>query len=319
MRLSSKKAKRLVLAAVVFCVCLFASFGLVACDDGNGSGYSSSSSVQGPPRDSTAVVLEVSQPGTRVVADDNAVLDYSNAADGYVCALSYLEGIRVKVLVEVAGIRYQYTIDQPGVFITIPLSEDNGLYSVSVWRNVSGDSYSPIFNQDIDVVLNDGMLPFLYPNQFVSFAAGDVATNLSQQLATGSITEADAINSIYRWVCNNVSYDMEKANTVASGYLPNNTDTIETGMGICFDYAVLTTSMLRAQSIPAKLIIGYAGSAYHAWIEVYSAETGKVLHYNFTGDSWVRMDPTFDASTSGIGNLSSIIGDGEHYQDMYRY
>jgi len=284
---------------------------------GGGTG----SNIVGPPRDNTPVVLQVHQPGVLVVADERAVLDFSNASDGYICVLSYLEGIVVKVLVEVQsqGVQYQYTINSPGEYITIPLSEGNGLYSVGVWQNTSGDQYSAVFAQDIDVVITDEFTPFLYPSQFVSFAYGDASTNLSQQLAVGAVTDVDAINNIYRWVCDNISYDMEKAATVASGYLPNNTNTINSGEGICFDYAVLTASMLRAQRVPSKLVIGYAGTAYHAWMEVYSEESGTIFTYRFDGERWVTMDPTFDAAAGGAVDLAQVIGDGNNYQPMFYY
>jgi len=275
--------------------------------------------AEGPPRDTTPVVLEVSQPGIAVMADDRAVLDFSNANDGYICVMSYLEGIRVKVLVEVAGAQYQYTIDVPGVFITIPMSEGDGSYLVGVWQNVTGDSYAAVFSQEVYVALDNEFRPFLRPNQFVDFVAGDAATTLSQQLATGSITDVDALNQIYKWVCANIVYDKEKATTVAAGYLPNNTDTINSNKGICFDYAVLTVSMLRAQRIPAKLVIGYAGTAYHAWIEVYSVDTGTVLRYTFNGNEWVTMDPTFDAAADGAVDLATVIGDGTNYTAMFFY
>ena len=37
----------------------------------------------------------------------------------------------------------------------------------------------------------------------------------------------------------NISYDEEKARTVESGYLPDVDETLESGKGICFDYAAL--------------------------------------------------------------------------------
>jgi len=284
---------------------------------GGGTG----SNIVGPPRDNTPVVLQVNQPGIEVVADDRAVLDFSNAADGYISVLSYLEGIVVKVLVDVQsqGVQYQYTINNPGEYIIIPLSEGDGLYSVGVWQNTSGDQYSAVFAHEIDVILTDEFTPFLYPSQFVNFAYGDTSTTLSQQLVVGAVTDVDAINNIYRWVCENISYDMQKAATVASGYLPNNTNTIDTGEGICFDYAVLTASMLRAQRVPAKLVIGYAGTAYHAWMQVYSEESGMIFTYRFNGNDWVTMDPTFDAAAGGAVDLAQVIGDGSNYQPMFYY
>ena len=47
------------------------------------------------------------------------------------------------------------------------------------------------------------------------------------------------------------------------------------------------------------LTAGYAGSEYHAWISVWSQETGWIdgaIYFN--GTNWQRMDPTFAASGS---------------------
>jgi hypothetical protein len=321
-----KPARRQITLIFATCSLLLGALLLVGCGGsggGSGSGSGSSSggaSSGGAPRDTTPVVLEVSTPGTQVVDNDKAVMDYSNTADGYFCVKSNLGSKKVKVLVDVSGAQYQYTITSGDTYITIPLSQGNGTYAVGVWENVTGDSYAAVFSQSLDVTLSDQYKPFLYPNQFVDFAAGDAATTLSQTEASGSSTQVDVINKLYDWVIDNVTYDTAKAVTVVSGYLPNNTDTINSKTGICFDYAVLTASMLRAQQVPAKLVIGYAGSAYHAWIEVYSTETGKVLQsYSFNGKDWVRMDPTFDAGTNGSQDLTAVIGDGNNYQPMFYY
>lgn len=316
-----KRTLRYSLLAAVCIAAVFATLTLSSCDTGEGG-----SGVQGPPRDTTPTVLEVTQPGVSIYGDERAHLDYSNAAEGYICAMSYLES-KVKVLVKFTGYegqasnQYQFTIDSGGYFITIPLTHGNGVYSVSFWENLYDDQYTPLFSQDIEVALNNELSPFLYPNQFVNFAAGDETTALSQQLAEGSVTDVDALNQIYKWICENITYDVDKATVLATatGYLPTNADTITTQKGICFDYAVLTASMLREQRVPAKLVIGYAGTAYHAWIEVYCVDTGKVLRYNFDGNQWKRMDPTFDAASGGTQDLSSVIGDGNTYQDMFYY
>ena len=56
------------------------------------------------------------------------------------------------------------------------------------------------------------------------------------------------------------------------------------------------TGMLRSQNIPCKLVVGYAGTEYHAWISVWSPETGWIDGaIFFNGTNWQRMDPTFAA------------------------
>jgi len=72
-------------------------------------------------------------------------------------------------------------------------------------------------------------------------------------------------------------------------------------------------AMLRSQGIPTKLVIGYTGDVYHAWISVYCKEDGwldNVIH--FDGHSWELVDPTFAASGSA-SEVSQYIGDGSNY------
>lgn len=289
------------------------------------SGEGRGSGLSGPPRDATPVVLEVSQPGIAVAANEKAVLDYSNVSEGYLCVMSNLGDKKVKVLVYAPAIdsipasQYQYTITSGGSYVTIPLSAGSGTYSLGVYEHVVGDQYSPILSQDIEVTLADEYRPYLYPSQYVNFAAGDAATQLSQELSANAVADVDTLNAIYSWVCQNITYDTEEATTVASGYLPENASTLSKEKGICFDYAVLTASMLRAQRVPARLVIGYAGAAYHAWIDVHCETTGSVIRYEFRGDRWVLMDPTFDAATRGALDLSRSIGNGTDYQAMFYY
>ena len=49
---------------------------------------------------------------------------------------------------------------------------------------------------------------------------------------------------------------------------------LNSGTGICLDYAAVMTGMLRSQRIPTRLEVGYAQDAYHAWISIYTEETG---------------------------------------------
>lgn len=101
-----------------------------------------------------------------------------------------------------------------------------------------------------------------------------------------------------------------------AGYLPDVDDTLSTGTGICFDYAALTTAMLRSQDIPCKLQIGYSGDVKHAWIDVYIRGRGWVTKaVSFDGDTWKLMDPTFDANSDGDEAIQEYIGDESNYTD----
>jgi transglutaminase/protease-like cytokinesis protein 3 len=93
---------------------------------------------------------------------------------------------------------------------------------------------------------------------------------------------------------------------------------MDTGKGICFDYASLAASMLRSQGIPTKIIFGYVApdNLYHAWNMFYTEESGWVtVSFEVSEDTWARIDLTFSAG----GASDQFIGDGSHYTDVYSY
>ena len=138
---------------------------------------------------------------------------------------------------------------------------------------------------------------------------------------TRDITEPlKKVEAVYNFVVNSLTYDKQLAATVQSGYLPVLDTVLDKKSGICFDYAALMTGMLRSQGVPCKLVVGYADSTYHAWISVWSQETGWVddVIY-FDGASWKRMDPTFASSGKQSQSIMAYIGDGSNYAPKYFY
>jgi transglutaminase/protease-like cytokinesis protein 3 len=116
-----------------------------------------------------------------------------------------------------------------------------------------------------------------------------------------------------------LEYDHEKAATVQSGYLPVLDEVLAQGKGICFDYAAVMTAMLRAQEVPCKLVVGYAGDIYHAWVSVWTEEHGWVDGaILFDGKVWKRMDPTFASSGQRSDEIMDFIENG-NYTVKYLY
>lgn len=73
---------------------------------------------------------------------------------------------------------------------------------------------------------------------------------------------------ITRYVSNTIAYDYVRALKIPKrGGLPDVPRCWDLRMGICLDIAALTVGMLRAVSIPANLVIGWADGHYHAWVE----------------------------------------------------
>lgn len=239
--------------------------------------------------------------GDEVYSNEKAAIDTSHKADGYVM-VKYTGGSGNKIKVRITvpdGTVYTYNLNSSGNYETFPLSGGNGSYAVKVYRNISGTKYATDFSQTISVTLKDQFAPFLHSNQYVNYTSSSKAVAVARQITSGCSSTLDKVQKVYTYVATNISYDYDKASSVSSGYLPNIDNVLSSKRGICFDYAALMTAMLRSQNIPTKLVAGYAGSAYHAWISVYVSGTGWIdgVIY-FDGRSWQIMDPTF-ASTQG--------------------
>ena len=79
------------------------------------------------------------------------------------------------------------------------------------------------------------------------------------------------------------------------------------------------TPMLRSQEIPCKLVVGYAGSVYHAWISVWTEENGWIDGaIFFDGHVWKRMDPTFASSGGRSEEIMNFIN-SDNYTTKYLY
>lgn len=270
----------------------------------------------------TPVFAQVRTPeasGSVTYSNGNAVIDASNASQGYVM-VKYTGGTsRIKVRIT-KGTDYTYDLNASGNYEVFPLTEGSGTYTVKVFQQVQGTSYAQIMSQTINVNLADELFPFLYPNQFCNFRADSAVVSTAASITAGISDPLSKVQAIYNYAVDNISYDYQKAATVQSGYLPVPDSTLASKTGICFDYAAVMTSMLRSQDIPTKLVIGYTGGAYHAWVSVYVTGQGWVDNIiYFDGVNWRYMDPTFASSGKGNAAITSYITNPANYQAKFTY
>ena len=263
-----------------------------------------------------------SAPGTQVKSNSKAEIDHSNAADGYVM-VRYKNSINKKLKVKIIGpssVEYTYNLKQDATYEVFPLSDGNGTYTINVYENIEGNRYSTAFSTSITVTLNDEFAPFIRPNQYVNYKPDSQVVAKAAELTAGIEDLKGKIAAIYSFIVMYFSYDRELAANVQSGYLPDVDAVLEKGKGICFDYAAVMASMLRSQEIPTRLVVGYAGTAYHAWIDVYSEEEGWINSYIFfDGEHWQLMDPTFASTGGQSSSVIQYIGDGSNYSAKYLY
>ena len=272
-------------------------------------------------RDNTPVCLVPEAPGEVIYENEFARMDASNISEGYI-VMRYT-GQSPKVKLQITGpdqTTYTYnlsTTEQKDEVFS--LQSGNGDYMVNVYENIEGTQYSEAYSQLISVNLENEFSPFLYPNQNVNFTSSNNAIKKAEELAYVCNNDLEVVSEVYNYIIKTVVYDHEEAETVKSGYIPDIDEVLETRKGICIDYSALMVSMLRSQRIPTRMEIGYAGTAYHAWLSTYIEDVGWVNGMiEFDGTEWSLMDPTF-ASNNSDDTLKTFIGDGSNYKVKYIY
>jgi len=269
--------------------------------------------------DAASIVLAPEHPGEQQEKCDAAVIDFSNTEKGYVMAC-YTAETSKRLKLRVIGPKTTYTYNLTvGEWDTFPLSDGNGSYQVTIYKNASGNKYATVMSAKFKVELEDEFAPFLRPNQYVDYSVSSETVDMGVEICQGIEPPLEKVAAVYDYVVSNFSYDYDKAATVKSGYLPVLDEVLAAKKGICFDYASVMTAMLRSQGIPCKLVVGYAGSAYHAWISVWTDENGWVDGVVFfDGKTWKRMDPTFASSSNRSDDIMDFIENGS-YTIKYLY
>lgn len=109
-----------------------------------------------------------------------------------------------------------------------------------------------------------------------------VIIDKAKEITAGLKGDREKAKAIFEFVAKHVAYDVQKAEDDIFNISDSALSTLESGVGICQDYAFLATALLRAIGLESHYVEGYAGER-HAWVET------KI------DDEWVEMDPTWGA------------------------
>ena len=254
-------------------------------------------------------------PGYDVEYNELFELDYSNSADGYIMAryTGYGTGTVMVQVTGPRGITYTYRLDVYGNFGVLPLSEGSGTYTIMAYQQVLDNGGAALlFGWSFYADIRDEFTTFLLPNIFVNYNEETLAVREAERLTRGIYDTLEKIGAVYTFVIEGFTYDDYLAQTVKSGYVPNLDEVYNKRSGICFDYAAMMTAMLRSLGIPTRMVFGYTGGMYHAWITTWTDTAGWVDQIQFDGTAWKLMDPTF-ASSAGNDAALGYIGDGTNY------
>jgi transglutaminase-like putative cysteine protease len=155
-----------------------------------------------------------------------------------------------------------------------------------------------------DEKVRDRSHEFLVPTAYTP--ADDELVAQGRELADG-LDAVDAVLAISKWVHAALRYEQGVTAVHTSAV-----EALETGSGVCQDYAHLALVLLRAADIPSRYVSGYfhpitdaargeaAVGQSHAWIEAYVG-------------TWWGHDPTNDLP---IGEQHVIVGRGRDYADV---
>jgi transglutaminase-like putative cysteine protease len=213
---------------------------------------------------------------------------------------------KFKAIVEKDGVEYIYNLVSE--IDTLPLQMGSGQYEISLLGSNDGRRYRLLSEQTITVELEEYAV-FLSSSQTVNWNDESDLAILAAELTQDAETDMEKLEAIHTYVVNNVAYDYDKATKLPKGYIPNPEETLTDGLGICYDFAALTASMLRSVGVPTKLIKGYSSytPVYHAWNEV------------LIDGEWVVVDASTDSIYVEYGARYSLEKSVNDYMNSKEY
>lgn len=323
MKLRQQAAAFLILASVLF--------SLSACepDDANittsrKSSANSSESAADTVKYKRQPIRITSYEKSDFLMDGSFGVYLDNVSDGYVCAVGVSDK-RLKCRVMLGEQEYFYDLKNNGTVEIFPLQMGNGEYTFEIWENIKDTRYSQVFTTKKEVVLTDEFAPFLVPSQIVSFDKSSEVVSLANQITENASTEAEVVESIYKYITNTISYNTEFAQKIqardVTSYVPDLDQVLKQKSGICYDYSSLCAAMLRSQGIPTKLVTGNVApnDVYHAWNMVYLKDSGWTYKkIRLEKNAWGRIDTTFAAGSNST-QLGDFVGNGQNYIEKKIY
>ena len=265
------------------------------------------------PAQQVSEILWPQSPGVDVLTDSRyAMVDMSNVSQGYVTARLLSSASKIKLQISKDDKKYNYDLTSND-YTAFPLQMGNGIYTIKILSQIEGTKYAVVASTQKEVTIQDEFSVYLYPNQVVNYGPDSIVVNKSFELTKDDKDNLTRIYHLFEYTVDVLDYDYEKADYVSDTYvLPNLTQAIENGSGICFDYASLLAALCRIKGIPARVIVGWTDIEYHAWVEIYLENEGWINpKVYFAKKDWSLVDPTF--SDSGNADYTG------KYEEVYHY
>jgi hypothetical protein len=164
--------------------------------------------------------------------------------------------------------------------------------SVSAFFDVTVNEFDyGNINPDLSYDENDPDLLYYTREDFYIDSENPVISEITENLIGNESSPLKIAEEIYEFIAQNLYYDYERAEDRNYEFM-NASQILEKGSGVCSDYSILYTAMLRSAGIPARLAAGIPVYTIlyeenkeidigHAWVEI-----------KLPGCGWVPIDIT---------------------------
>ena len=203
----------------------------------------------------------------------HAEIDVSTAPDGFFSVFCEEHPTtKMKLGVTTAGqtTYYDYT---PGTKAVFAFDKGDGDYAIVLYRHHSGTSYRKVLTKPVSVRLKDPLAPYLVSTTEITFSQEDAVGQKAAALCEGLSDDQSKMIGIYNDIAGSFQYDEVFAAAVRKGavrnYIPNTNQTLNSKLGVCYDFSAVFAAMCRSQGIPCTLVKGNTSIGYHAWNLVY--------------------------------------------------
>lgn len=186
----------------------------------------------------------------------------------------------------------------------------SGTYKVWLYEFDEEGRKTIRYKTKVSVELENEYDMFRYSNCYVD-AENTTVQAMAKAIKENSESDMERIMKVEKFVSDWFTYDEIKKNEIVENdtkiYLVDMDQLFQSRKGVCYDYAVMATALLRAQDIPARMVFGFTGNVqYHAWVEAFLEDTKE----------WIRIDPTY---AEGLEDPREYIADDTHYAAMRYY
>lgn len=186
----------------------------------------------------------------------------------------------------------------------------SGTYKIWLYEFDEGGKKTIRYKTKVSVELENEYDMFRYSNCYVD-AENTTVQAVAKVIKENSESDTERILKVEKFVSDWLIYDEIKKNEIVENnkqiYLVDMDQLFQSGKGVCYDYAVMATALIRAQDIPARMMFGFTGNVeYHAWVEAFLEDS----------EEWIRIDPTY---AEGLEDPREYIADDTNYVAVRYY